>query len=273
MKLEIRDSREKDWFWLDNEYLNGYAKFLGVYCTAVYISLCRHSDNNTQTCYPSMSLIASENGMSVKTVERSVKTLEDWGIIRVQRSRKEDGTQANNVYTLTKKSLWKEKPENIENNKDRQTQVLSDKQQNRQTLRSKPTDSQVESRQTQVLHNYTHINYTHNNNTASDSSEPQKSSSTLGKDIGDVIKAMESVDAKNKLYYGNKTQRSACTFLLETYGKDAVLSVIEGIPKARVSVSYFPSVTTPCELRDKWTKIFEAIHRQNKSKKPDMEMV
>ena len=84
---------------------------------------------------------------------------------------------------------------------------------------------------------------------------------------------MEAVDAKNRLYYGNKTQRYACTFLLETYGKSAVLSVIEGIPKARLSVPYFPSVTTPCELRDKWVKIHEAVHRMNKSKKPEMEFV
>lgn len=92
-------------------------------------------------------------------------------------------------------------------------------------------------------------------------------------DISEVIKAFEKVDAKNRLYYANKTQRAACTFLIETYGKEAVLAMIGGIPEARVKVPYFPSVTTPCELRDKWVKIYEAVHRSNKSKKPDMEFV
>lgn len=92
-------------------------------------------------------------------------------------------------------------------------------------------------------------------------------------DVSEVIKAMEKVDIKNKLYYNNKTQRDACTFLIENYGKEKVLEMIEGIPKARVNIPYFPSITTPCELRDKWTKIYEAVHRSNKNKKLDMEMV
>lgn len=92
-------------------------------------------------------------------------------------------------------------------------------------------------------------------------------------DITAVIYAMTSVDAKNKLYYGNSTQKGACDFLVQEYGLEAVLGLIEGIPKARVSIPYFPSITTPCELRDKWVKVFEAVHRMNKSKKPDVEMV
>lgn len=103
--------------------------------------------------------------------------------------------------------------------------------------------------------------------------EKEKAKETIAKDISEVINAFEKVDAKNRLYYGNKTQRDACTFLLETYGKEAVLAMIGGIPEARVKVPYFPSVTTPCELRDKWVKIYEAVHRSNKSKKPDMEFV
>lgn len=92
-------------------------------------------------------------------------------------------------------------------------------------------------------------------------------------DVSEVIKAFEKVDAKNRLYYANKTQRGACTFLIETYGKEAVLAMVGGIPEARVKVPYFPSITTPCELRDKWVKVYEAVHRSNKSKKPDMEFV
>jgi len=147
--MEIRDSRDKEWFWLDNEYLNGYAKHLGVYCTSVYISLCRHANNKTQTCFPSMKLIAEENGMSTKTVERATKTLEEWNIISITRSKKEDGTQANNIYTLTSKSVWKNKPTDSQSHGYRQTDS------------PEPTDSHDESRQTVVLHNKTNINNTH----------------------------------------------------------------------------------------------------------------
>lgn len=241
--IEIRDNRQKDWFWLDNEYLNGYAKHLGVYCSAVYISLCRHADNKTQSCYPSMKLIAEENGMSVKTVERATKTLEEWGIVSIKRTKKEDGTQANNLYTLTAKSLWKKKPTDL--------QSLG----NRQTHSPKPTDSDDQNRQTPVPYNNTHINNTHNNN----SEQARKVPSTQ---VSDVIKEMEMVDPKNKNYYKNKTQREACEFLIEEYGYDVVIKIIQSLPMLKSKVPYFPSVTTPCELRDKWQKMKDAVDRE-----------
>lgn len=91
--------------------------------------------------------------------------------------------------------------------------------------------------------------------------------------VSQLIKEMEVVDIKNKNYYGNTTQRAACKFIIENYSFDNAVKLIREIPKLRVTVSYFPSITTPCELRDKWVKAFEAMHRQNKNKKPDMEFV
>lgn len=110
MEIEVRDNRKKEWFWLDNEYLNGYARILGASCTVVYLSLCRHADNNTQSCYPSMKLIAEENGISERTVIRAIKILEEWGIVRVVRRKNDKGTQEVNIYTLTAKTVWKKKP-------------------------------------------------------------------------------------------------------------------------------------------------------------------
>lgn len=88
------------------------------------------------------------------------------------------------------------------------------------------------------------------------------------KDIAEVIHAMVAIDAKNKLYYNNTTQKKACDFLIQEYTLKTVLDVVAGIPKARMTVAYFPSITTPCELRDKWVKAFEAIVRDKKSKAP-----
>ena len=55
--FEVRDRREKGWFYIDNEYLNGFAKHFGAIGTAIYVSLCRHADGE-QKCYPSQKLIA-----------------------------------------------------------------------------------------------------------------------------------------------------------------------------------------------------------------------
>lgn len=141
----MRNNHSKRWLWFDYEYIDKYAKHLGVYCTAVYASLCRHIDNKTQSCFPSMRLIAEQNNISTRTVERSIKTLEDWGIIKIKKRRKKDGTNANNEYTLTKTSSWKKAPH------DCGTTGIHP------TLTTYPPDSDDINHPTVVLHNKTHI--------------------------------------------------------------------------------------------------------------------
>lgn len=110
-EFKIRDTRIKEKYFMDDEYLNGYAKLCGIYATGVYISLCRHS-NIKQTCFPSISLIARELDISEKTVRNSLKTLTHWKIIKVQKGkRRQGGMYAPNNYTLLDKSEWKQKPE------------------------------------------------------------------------------------------------------------------------------------------------------------------
>jgi hypothetical protein len=91
--------------------------------------------------------------------------------------------------------------------------------------------------------------------------EDSKDSDPVAREIPLVIKAMESIDKKNKLYYGNKTQRKAVEFLIKEYTLETVLQYIGAIPEAKKVVPYFPSITTPCELRDKWVKIEDALQR------------
>ena len=78
--------------------------------------------------------------------------------------------------------------------------------------------------------------------------------------IPDVIKLFESVDPKNKTYYGNKTQRSACEFLLSEYGLAEIEKRTTVLPETN-TMEYFPSITTPCQLRDKWVQLDNAIKR------------
>jgi len=86
--------------------------------------------------------------------------------------------------------------------------------------------------------------------------------------IPSVIKEMESIDPKNKSYYKNKSQREACQFLIDEYGYENVVKVIQSIPVLRARVPYLPSVTTPCELRDKWQKMKDAVDRERNKNKP-----
>lgn len=77
----------------------------------------------------------------------------------------------------------------------------------------------------------------------------------------EIIKAFELVDPKNKNYYGNTSQRAACDFLLKEYGLEEVLKRITVLPRTN-KTSYFPTITTPVQLRDKWVQLQDAADRR-----------
>lgn len=79
----------------------------------------------------------------------------------------------------------------------------------------------------------------------------------------EIIKGFEFVDPKNKTYYSNTTQRGACDFLIEEYGLKEVLNRILILPKSN-GTPFFPSITTPVQLRDKWVQLEKAVERNQK---------
>ena len=76
-----------------------------------------------------------------------------------------------------------------------------------------------------------------------------------------IIKAFEEVDPKNKTYYGNKTQRAACSFLIEEYGLEKVMAVIALLPKTNKQ-PYFPTINSPNDLKEKWAKLRDTLQRK-----------
>jgi len=105
MRLKIRDKRNKGWFWLDNDYLNGYAKVFGPVGTSVYLSICRHVDTKTQKCFPSQSFIAQELGISDRTVRKYLQLFIKHSLMEVEKERK-GGKWLNNIYSLSDKTEW-----------------------------------------------------------------------------------------------------------------------------------------------------------------------
>lgn len=103
--FKVRDRRNKGWFYLDNEYLNGIGKHLGPTGISVYVSLCRHADDE-QKCFPSQDLIAKEIGSSSRNVRRYLRKLQELNIIQLKKTRKSGGQWLNNTYYLLDKSEW-----------------------------------------------------------------------------------------------------------------------------------------------------------------------
>lgn len=111
MQIEVRDTRKKEMFRMDDEYLNGYARLCGINATGVYMALCRHADRGQQS-WPSIELLQAELGLgSHHTVMKAIKKLEEWHIIQVKRSKNSKTKRQNpNVYVLLDKLRWKDKP-------------------------------------------------------------------------------------------------------------------------------------------------------------------
>lgn len=84
--------------------------------------------------------------------------------------------------------------------------------------------------------------------------------------ISSLIKSFEKINPASKKFYGNKTQREACQNLIETYGFERVTTVIEKtLPKTN-GMEFFPTITTPLQLMDKWSSLESQI-KKHQSKK------
>ncbi len=94
--VAVRDRRQTTWYWIEKDFLR-FADRIGLAGIAVYNVLASHCDNQTQQTYVSIARIASELGISRRSVERALKKLEEYGLIhRFTRLEKEQW----NVYAL-----------------------------------------------------------------------------------------------------------------------------------------------------------------------------
>ncbi len=76
-----------------------------------------------------------------------------------------------------------------------------------------------------------------------------------------VIKSFEEINPACKSYYGNKTQRKACQELIDAYTLERVVSVIEKTLPRTNGLKFFPTITTPVQLRDKWVALESAVRK------------
>lgn len=157
---------------------------------------------------------------------------------------------------------WLENAQQIEQqttNKNRLITILNwDKyqdteQQNEQLLNNKRTTSE------QQVNTYKNVKNDNKIYSEDSASQKKPTHNPLG---ADIIKAFEEVNPACKTYYANKTQRSACDFLIEQYTLEKVLGVI-GILNQIKGRDYFPTITTPLQLKEKWSALEVAIRRES----------
>jgi hypothetical protein len=87
--------------------------------------------------------------------------------------------------------------------------------------------------------------------------------------VADIILLLDMFSLMNpavKRMYGNTTQRKACRELIDTYGLDRIKKIIlDTLPKTN-GLQYFPTITTPLQLQDKFIALESAIRKYQSEK-------
>ena len=135
IQFKVRDKRNKGWFFVDNEYLNGYGKKLGAIGISIYIVLCRHADGE-QKCFPSEKTIGKELRLTDRTVRKYIKLFEKYHLIETTKERSREGKWLNNTYWLLDKTEWIEPKEVVSD-----SQSIGNKTQNQRKLITEPKET------------------------------------------------------------------------------------------------------------------------------------
>ena len=83
-KIELRDLRNGDWYWIHKAIITLYAKKIGAIGIAVYNCLASLA-NSSQGCFPSQKYIAKSIGYSRAYINKTIKLLAINGLIRIEK--------------------------------------------------------------------------------------------------------------------------------------------------------------------------------------------
>jgi hypothetical protein len=169
--------------------------------------------------------LARQCGMSSSSVERALNYFQSEHQIEQQKTTK---------YRLITVLNWKEY-QTLDNKTDSKKTANEHQKDTNKNYKNEKNEKNTPSK-VETLHEYNHLG-------------------------SEIIKEMELVDPKNKQYYGNTSQRKACDFLIEEYGLEEVKKRISVLPKTN-KIAYFPTITTPVQLRDKWVQLQDAVDRK-----------
>lgn len=246
MQIRIRDKRNKGWFFLDNEYLNGYAKIFGAIGTAIYVSLCRHVDAE-QKCFPSQELISKELAIAPRTVRKYLKMFADYNLIEVKRDKSDKGTWLNNTYYLIDKSEWKA-VHRQQVPMDDQRQMTTEPEANDDTIQRQPLPTKNTNRK----------NTNKKNTNIANSSE-------FADKVNYFIKLFEPINPNYTELYKNTTQRNTLLWLIEKHGPEKIEQILKALPKI-IYQKYAPSITTPLQLKNKLAQLVVFVRQRGPAK-------
>ena len=93
-----KDNRHFDFFMIDNEVIDILS--LKAHSLALYVTIVRFANRNTDAAFPSIAKLAESSGMGEGTVRNHLDKLVEAGLISVTQRIRDDGSQTTNLYTL-----------------------------------------------------------------------------------------------------------------------------------------------------------------------------
>jgi transposase len=103
-KNEIRSMNDGDWYWIPRKVFEDYASKIGVVGLALYNAYSSYA-RDKGIAYPSQKVISQKIGISIKTIIKYNKILQDNGLIKIERKRSKGKT---NLVTLLRVENVKE---------------------------------------------------------------------------------------------------------------------------------------------------------------------
>lgn len=86
MRENIRSGRKANFYITENGFIDHYAKAVGPMCAMVYNVLERYMNSETRSTWVGTSKIAQVVGTTQRTVQRNLKTLEEFKLIKILRT-------------------------------------------------------------------------------------------------------------------------------------------------------------------------------------------
>lgn len=83
MRENIRSGRKANFYITENSFIDHYAKAVGPMCAVVYNVLERYMNSETRSTWVGTAKIAEVVGTTQRTVQRNLKTLEEFKLIRI----------------------------------------------------------------------------------------------------------------------------------------------------------------------------------------------
>lgn len=86
MRENIRSGRKANFYITENSFIDNYAKAVGPMCAVVYSVLERYMNSETRSTWVGTAKIAEVVGATQRTVQRNLKTLEEFKLIKILRT-------------------------------------------------------------------------------------------------------------------------------------------------------------------------------------------